>query len=578
LTRPAEAPAERPGEAPAERPGENGLDVEACERARQARDPRFDGRFFIGVRTTGVYCRPICPVRQPKAENVRFFASAAGAAEAGFRPCLRCRPESSPGTWAWQGTAATVSRALRLIQEGALDEGSVDELAGRLGIGPRHLGRLFLRHVGAPPLRVAQTRRLHLAKKLLDETSLKVTEIAYASGFGSVRRFHEALRGAYGRPPGEIRRGRGEAPARAGAGAGAGAGARAGAGAGAGTGAGAGAGEGIRLRLAFRPPFDWEALRAFFALRAVPGVEAADGESYRRTIAIDGRLGRISVRAVPGAHHLDLAVELPDLAAALVRVLARVRRMFDLDADPLTIERDLGRDAALAKLLRARPGLRVPGAWDGFELAVRAVLGQQVSVKGARTLAGRLAERFGARLPVDAGDVPSLAFPTPEALADADLESVGLPAARAATIRRLARSVLDGALDLEASRDLETSLAELGRLEGIGPWTAHYVALRALGEPDAFPASDLGLLGGASLQLAPRGERFTPASLERRAEAWRPWRAYAAMHLWQAYAEGGAAASRRPSRSARREGLARTSRRPDARVPGQLATTLRDTR
>lgn len=493
---------------------ENGLDVDACERARLARDPRFDGRFFIGVRTTRVYCRPICPVRLPKAENVRFFASAAGAAEAGFRPCLRCRPESSPGTSAWQGTAATVSRALRLIQGGALDEGGVEALADRLGIGGRHLGRLFLRHVGAPPLRVAQTRRLHLAKKLLDETSLAVTEIAYASGFGSVRRFHEAMRASYGRPPGAIRKARSDAPARA------------------------SGGDEIRLRLAFRPPFDWEALRAFFAFRALPGVEEADGASYRRTVALDGRLGRIAVRAVPGAHHLELAVELPDVAAALVRVLARVRRMFDLDADPATIERDLGRDAALAKLLRARPGLRVPGAWDPFELAVRAVLGQQVSVKGARTLAGRIAERFGARLPAAAGGGPPLAFPTPEALVDAELESVGLPAARAATIRRLARAVKSGALDLETSRDLDTSVAELVRVEGIGPWTAHYVALRALGEPDAFPASDLGLLGGATLCLARRGERFTPAALVQRAEAWRPWRAYAAMHLWQAHSAG----------------------------------------
>ncbi len=488
------------------------LDPEVCERARQTRDPRFDGRFFIGVRTTGVYCRPVCRVRPPRAENVRFFPSAAAASEAGFRPCLRCRPESAPGTSAWRGTAATVSRALRLIQGGALDESSVDALAGRLGIGARHQGRLFLSHVGATPGQVAQTRRLQLAKKLLDETDLPIGEVALAAGFGSIRRFNEVLRATYGRPPQALRKGRREAPP---------------------------AGE-LRLRLAYRPPLDWEALRDFLALRAVPGVERVRGDSFERTIAVDGRAGWIAVRPVADGRHLELALRFPDVAPALVRITARVRRLFDLDADPLTLAADLARDPALAPSVRAHPGLRVPGAFDGFELAVRAILGQGVSVKGARTLAGRLVAEHGQKLAGEgagAGDAADWrVFPAPEALAGARLERLGVLPARAAAIRRLAASVAEGALDLETPRDLGAFVAEISRLDGIAEWTAHYVALRALGDPDAFPASDLGLLGGARAGLGAGAAALTPAALERRAEAWRPWRGYAAMHLWLAYA------------------------------------------
>jgi AraC family transcriptional regulator of adaptative response / DNA-3-methyladenine glycosylase II len=494
-----------------------GLDPELCERARQTRDARFDGRFFVGVLTTGVYCRPICGVRLPKPENVRFFASAAAAADAGFRPCLRCRPESSPGTSAWRGTAATVSRALRLIQAGALDEADVGALAGRLGIGARQLSRLFVRHLGAAPLQVAQTRRLHLAKKLLDETGLPITRIAGAAGFGSVRRFNEAIRATYGRAPSALRRAR---PLSA-------------------------AGERLELRVAFRPPFDWPALRDFLAQRAVPGVEQVEGDRYRRTIAVDGRLGRIEARALPGSHQLALSLELPDAASALVRVLARVRRLFDLDAAPATLEADLGRDAQLAVQLAKRPGLRVPGAFDPFELAVRAILGQLVSVATARNLAARLAARFGRRVPGASEESGTwLAFPDAATLAEADLRGSGLPEARAAAIRGLARGVAAGSLDLESPRGLDDFVAELCELPGIGAWTAHYVALRALGEPDAFPASDLGLLRGAALCLG-SGEPFTAARLARRAEAWRPWRGYAAMHLWSAYADAAARAPRR---------------------------------
>ena len=494
------------------------LDPALCERARMARDARFDGRFFIGVVTTGVYCRPICPVRQPKSQNVRFYASAAAAAEAGFRPCLRCRPESAPGTGAWLGTAATVSRALRLIQGGALDEAGVEALAARLGIGARHLGRLFLRHLGATPVAVAQTRRLHLAKKLLDETVLPMTEIAHAAGYGSVRRFNESLRATYGRAPSALRKLRGGAlPPR-------GASARAAAG------AALRAECSIRLRLAYRPPFAWRALLGFLERRAIPGVEVVSGGSYGRSLALEGRVGWLAVRPLAQTNHLELAVALPDPGPALVALLARVRRVFDLDADSATIERDLGRDPALAPLLRAQRGLRVPGAFDGFELAVRAILGQGVTVAGARTLAGRLVARFGRPLPPDAAG-PGLthAFPGADVLARADLAGLGLLPARATAIQLLAREVARGALDLETSPGLDAFVASFTRIPGVADWTAQYVAMRALGEPDAFPASDLGLLRGAQRAF---GQRFSAATLARRADPWRPWRSYAAMHLW----------------------------------------------
>jgi AraC family transcriptional regulator of adaptative response / DNA-3-methyladenine glycosylase II len=484
-----------------------GLDPAVCERARQTRDPRFDGRFFIAVRTTGIYCRPVCPVRPPKAENVTFFPSAAAAAEAGYRPCLRCRPESAPGTSAWSGTTATVARALRLIQGGALDEESAPALAARLGIGARHLGRLFLAHVGATPGQVAKTRRLQLAKKLLDETDLPVGEIALAAGFGSVRRFNEVLLATYGRPPQALRKERPEAPP----------------------------GGELRLRLSFRPPFDWGALRDFFADHAVAGVERVVGERFERTIALDGRAGWLAVQPLPDGRHLELALRFPDVAPALVRISARVRRLFDLDADPLTIEGDLARDRALAPSVRARPGLRVPGGWDGFELAVRAILGQGVSVRSARTFAGRVVARYGGTLPGAPDPELARTFPGPEALAKAELEALGVLPVRAAAIRELARCVATKALDLETPRDLGAFVAEISRRGGIAGWTAHYVALRALGDPDAFPASDLGLLGGARELLGAGAEALTAAKLERRAEAWRPWRGYAAMHLWMAY-------------------------------------------
>ncbi len=499
------------------------LDPEVCERARLARDARFDGRFFIGVVTTGIYCRPVCPVRPPKPQNVLYYPTAAAAAEAGFRPCLRCRPEAAPGSPAWFGTAATVSRGLRLIADGALDEdGTVEDLAARLGVGPRHLSRLFRRHLGASPRAVAGTRRLLFAKKLIDETDLPLAEIALSSGFRSIRRFNAAFRNSYGCPPSVLRRtarvrGTGDAVSD------------------------------IVLRLPYRPPFDWNSIADYFALRATPGVEAVGTESYRRTITLDGQSGQIGIRALAGENALLLSVVFPD-SRALFQIVERVRRMFDLAADPQDIAGHLARDAALAPLLSALPGLRLPGAWDGFELAVRAILGQQVTVKGASTLAGRLAAAFGRRVP--AIDGPAILFPTPAALAEADVGSIGLPKMRAHTIRALAAAVAAGEVVFDGACDPQTLEARLTALPGIGSWTAQYVAMRALNEPDAFSAADLGLIrSAAALGLATDAK-----ALSARAEAWRPWRAYAAQLLWRAEASGRQPEPAPPKPAARREG------------------------
>jgi len=476
------------------------LDAARCYRALVSRDARFDGRFFSAVRTTGVYCRPICPARTPKRANVTFYRCAAAAEAAGFRACLRCRPETSPGTPAWLGTSATVSRALRHIASGALDEGSVADLADRLGIGERHLRRLFLKHLGAAPLAVAQTQRVHFAKRLVVETALPMTQIALDAGFSSIRRFNAAMLRACGRSPTALRRGH---RARA---------------------AGTRAGE-LVLRLPFRAPFPWEETIAFLAPRAIPGVEEVTPDAYRRSVVVDGVPGVVEVR--PPAAGRYLALHVPgELAGGLARLVTAARRLFDLGADPHEIGTQLGRDRALARRVRRCPGLRVPGAWDGFEVAVRAILGQQVTVRGATTLIGRLVASLGTPLPEPRGAVGRL-FPAPERVADARLETIGLPRVRAEAVRALARAVAAGRLRLDASAGLEEAVAALVELPGVGPWTAHYVAMRALGEPDAFPAGDLGLR-----RALLRGRLASARELAARAEAWRPWRAYAAMYLW----------------------------------------------
>ena len=352
------------------------LDPDACYRALQTRDARFDGRFFTAVRSTGVFCRPVCPARTPKRENCLFVPCAAAARELGFRPCLRCRPETSPGTPAWLGTSATVSRAMRLIADGALDDGSVGGLAERLGIGERHLRRLFLSHLGAAPLAVAQTRRLLFAKQLIDETDLPMARIAFASGFASIRRFNAAVQEAWGESPSGLRRGRRRS---------------------------GGDRSEIVLRIAYRPPFDWEGLLRFLAPRAIPGVEQVTEGRYRRTIRVDDAVGVVVVEPDPKGAALRARVRL-SRPAPLVSVAERLRRVFDCGADPEVIAAHLARDRFLARHLAKTPGVRVPGAWDGFELAVRAILGQQVSVAAATRLSGRLVEAYGEPVRVCGGE------------------------------------------------------------------------------------------------------------------------------------------------------------------------------
>jgi AraC family transcriptional regulator of adaptative response / DNA-3-methyladenine glycosylase II len=476
------------------------FDTTVLERARLSRDPRFDGKFFIAVTSTGIYCRPICPASpSPRRSNVRYFTSAAAAAEAGFRPCLRCRPEAAPGTPAWLGTSAVVRRALRLINEGALDEVSVGEFATRVGVGARHLDRLFLQHVGASPLAVAQTRRLHFAKRLIDESDLPFTQIALAAGFGSLRRFNDAFQKAYRRPPRELRRERREPLTR-------------------------GAGEEVTLALSYRPPYDWDHLRDFLALRATPGVERVADESYARLIRTDTGHAVIQVRPLQGKDALQLRVQGAP-AAALFQIATAARRVFDLSADPALLAAGLTSDPLLRPLVRRRPGIRIPGTWDAFECAVRAVLGQQVTVAAARTLAGRLVERTGEPVTTTVAGLERL-FPTPQALAAANLDGLGLTGARITALKALAAAVAEGRVAFD--RPAEEVIASLVELPGFGEWTAQYIALRALGEPDAFLLADLVVRRMA----AGGGAALTAKELERRAETWRPWRGYAVMHLW----------------------------------------------
>ncbi len=476
------------------------LDWQVCSRARLSRDARFDGKFFIAVLTSKVYCRSICPAPTAKEKNVRYYPSSAAAAAAGFRPCLRCRPECSPGTPAWLGTPSTVSRALRLIAESGLSDG-VDGLAQHLGIGSRHLRRLFLQHLGATPSAVAQTRRLDFAKKLIDETRLPMSEVAVAAGFGCVRRFNAAIRKVYHRTPTQIR--------------------------GLSRPAGAPPRNEYFFRLRFRPPYDWNGMLGFLAPRATPGVEMVDGDSYRRAISLGGNIGWLEVTGDAGKEGLAVRVQFPD-PCALYAIIERVRGMFDLNADWAAIAQGLAADAELAARLAANPGMRVPGCWDPFELAVRAILGQQITVKGATTLAGRLVAALGQPFS-GPGGITQL-FPSPEAFSRGDLSGLGLTAARAETIRALARAVCDGRIVFAGGSDSAGVLARLREIPGIGEWTAQYVAMRALGEPDAFPPGDLGLLRALGLSGA--------RELQQRAESWRPWRAYASMYLWSTNVQG----------------------------------------
>ena len=469
------------------------LDWQTCERARLARDPRFDGRFFTAVLTTGIFCRPICPAPTPKPNNVRYYASAAAAGEAGFRPCLRCRPEAAPGSPLWQGSEAVVARAHALIQEGYLNHHPLADLADLMGLGERQLRRLFHSAVGASPKAVADMQRLLFAKKLLHETRMSLTEVALAAGFNSIRRFNDAFRQAYGKTPSELRRAQSEASS-----------------------------DQLSLLLPYRPPLNWPAMLGFYRMRAIPGVERVDDQSYSRTIALGEHSGWLRVEAVANQDALKLTVAFPD-PGQLMPIVERIRRMFDLNANLDAIYQDLARDPLLKQRLDTYSGLRLPGAWDPFEYMVRAILGQQISVKAATTFAGRIASTLGT--PVQGPEGLQWLFPRPEILAEADFSRIGLTGKRIDTIKNLSRAVAAGEVSLRVGRDLDTFIAELCALPGIGDWTAHYIALRALSEPDAFPSADLGLLKALGTDK--------PKEAKARAEAWRPWRAYAAIYLWQ---------------------------------------------
>lgn len=475
------------------------LDADACYRALTARDRRFDGMFFVGVASTGIYCRPICPARTPARERCRFFPSAAAAEQASFRPCLRCRPELAPGAAPVDAVGRTARLAASRIGETIGDaETTVETLAEEMGVSSRHLRRILRRTLGVSPVELAQTHRLLLAKQLLTETSLPITSVVFASGFSSVRRFNALFRQRYRLTPSDLRKSAGRNVA----------------------------GESIRLSLSYRPPFAWEDMLRFLAPRAVAGVEAVVGRAYLRTIAVEGLRGWVKVEQGRNKHILE--VEMPmRLVDALPRILARLRNLFDLDASPNVIADHLGADPRLGESVRSRSGLRVPGAYDGFELGVRAVLGQQVSVKAATTLAGRFATTFGEPIETPFPELTRLG-PTPGRIAEArldELTGVGVIAARAECLRALARAVCDGDVSLSPDPDPASCVERLQAIPGVGPWTAHYIAMRSLRWPDAFPHGDLGLrkaVGGRSA-----------VELLEQAEAWRPWRAYAAMHLWR---------------------------------------------
>ncbi|HVF53767.1 MAG TPA: Ada metal-binding domain-containing protein [Actinomycetota bacterium] len=473
---------------------------EACYRAVVSRDARFDGRFFTAVTSTRIYCRPICPARTPKRANLRFYAHAAAAEEAGFRPCKRCMPEASPDSPEWDVRADLVGRALRLIADGVADTDGVTGVAERLCVGERHLRRLFLSEVGAPPLAVARSRRARLARQLLSQTDLSMSHIAFASGFASVRSFNHCIKDIYGVTPTEVRRGR--APLRPGE---------------------------LSLKLAYRPPLDAPWLLTYLAGRAFAGVEEVVHGVFRRAVRVGDGFAVVELEpASNGVVQLRVRGE----SVPIAPIVQAARRALDLDADPHAIAEVLNTDPQLASLLSARPGIRLAGAFDGFEVAIRAVLGQQVSVKAATTMAARLIQRAGTRITVEEeGEETSgltHLFPTPEALASTDLSGLGLPGSKMKTLNAIAAAVATGDVLLDGRAEPDEVRAQLLNLPGIGPWTASYISMRVLRDPDAFPSTDLGLVTAAQRL----GIASNPKELEERSEQWRPWRGYSAMLLW----------------------------------------------
>ncbi len=473
------------------------LDHNSCYEALAARDPRFDGVLYVGVTTTGVYCRPVCPARTPRRDRCLFFANAAAAENAGFRPCLRCRPELAPGNAVIDSANRIASSAAQRIEAGALNETGIDELAAEFGVSSRQLRRVVKRELGVTPTELAQTQRLLLAKHLLTDSALPAIEIAFASGFSSVRQFNALFRERYGLSPTALRRSQSSRTAE----------------------------QALTVRLGFRPPMAWPLLLKFLADRAIPGVESVEANRYWRATQIGHSKGWINVERAEGANALRVEVSL-SLSRHLPSLLARVKNLFDLDAHPQLIEARLGEDERLRETAPLRPGLRLPGAFDGFEMSMRAVLGQQISVAAARTIAGRITEAFAE--PVETPN-PRLnrASVSAASLAQAgvaDLTRFGLTGKRAECLIALARAVAEGEVKLEPGVDVEATIERLKELPGIGDWTAQYIAMRALRWPDAFLHSDLGVRKAL-------GETSSKRILEI-AERWRPWRAYALMRLW----------------------------------------------
>ncbi len=472
------------------------LEHERCYTAVANDDEQFDGHFFTAVLTTGIYCRPHCKSRTPRSENVRFYATAAAASDAGFRPCLRCRPESAPGMPEPPDLSPIVSRALRLITEGALDTMGVDELAHRLHISSRQLRRYFINELGAPPVGIAQTRRLLFAKKLIDETTLPMSEVAFSAGYSSIRRFNDALRRTYGRTPTALRQNRKPAhPDDQNA--------------------------DVELELFYRLPYDWDSIMRFLHSHAIPGVESVRGDCYRRTIQLGDTAGVIEVKPALGERYCRLRTPRA-LSRYLLTITDRIKRLFDLRADPATIRHHLGSDPYLSDSVQAHPGLRLAGAWDGFEVAVQAILGQ--------VSCSRVVQAYGT--PIAQFDDPALthAFPSPERLATASLTDAGLTSHQAGSIRTLAADIASGRLIIEATANIDEAVARLTAYAGINAYIAHMIIMRTLGESDAFPCSDIMLQGAAA-----HGRGLTEAQLLERAAVWRPWRAYAAMYLWTAH-------------------------------------------
>jgi AraC family transcriptional regulator of adaptative response / DNA-3-methyladenine glycosylase II len=482
-------------------------DTERCVRAVQSKDARFDGWFFTAVLTTGIYCRPSCPAVTPKPQNMRFFASAAAAQQAGFRACKRCRPDASPGSPLWNERADLVARAMRFIADGAVDREGVSGLAARLGYSVRQLERQLRAELGAGPLALARAQRAQTARLLIETTALPMGDIAFAAGFPTIRTFNDTVLEVFALPPTELRQrasssrpGPGTAPAGRSLGA-------------------------LSLRLPFRSPMCPDSLFGHLAATAVPGVEEWRDGSYRRTLRLPHGPAVVALRPAPDHIGCQLALtDLRDLAMAI----SRCRRLLDLDADPVAVCDQLRADEALAPLVDKAPGRRIPRTVDGAEFAIRAVIGQQVSTAAARTHAGRLAERFGEPVE-DAGGGLSRLFPDPAALAEADAGTVlAMPATRKKTLVTLARAIAAGEIDLGAGADWLAARTGLAQVPGLGPWTIEVIALRGLGDPDAFPATDLGVRQGA----ARLGLPDSPAALTRRAEPWQPWRGYAVQYLW----------------------------------------------